>query len=162
MQCENHREREAAAICVSCGKPLCEECDRMFQGKHYCENCAKDFSRRAPKEGHVYRQQDINGFLWFIFSLMPGAGHMYMGLMKRGVMLLGIFLGVVALDNLIFGWRIASAIGVLIYVYAFFDSYPPRGLERECLEDRDRQSQSLNLTVYYFYRGYWCSLIDRS
>ncbi len=77
---------------------------------------------------------------------------MYMGLMKRGVMLLGIFLGVVALDNLIFGWRIIGAISVLIYVYAFFDSLSAkRALERgEYVEDEGIDQFSIqHINLYY-------------
>src|SRR5690554_2203025 len=120
MQCENHKDREATAICVSCGKPLCDECDTMFQGKHFCGNCGEEIRGKTSKGNKASGAHEINGFLWFLFSLMPGAGHMYMGLMKRGIMLLGIFLAVVALDNIIFGWSLIGAISVLIYVFAFF------------------------------------------
>ena len=37
-----------------------------------------------------------NGFLTFIASLLPGAAHMYMGLMKYGVSLMSVFVLFVA------------------------------------------------------------------
>ncbi len=32
-----------------------------------------------------------NGFLTFIFSLLPGAGEMYMGFFKQGMSIMAIF-----------------------------------------------------------------------
>lgn len=36
-----------------------------------------------------------SGFLRFIFSLIPGAGEMYMGFMKQGVTLMVLFLSLI-------------------------------------------------------------------
>ena len=121
MQCESHSEREAIAVCVSCGKALCDECDAMIQGKHYCEECGEKVGGEPIMQQKVIKANtDINGFLWFLFSLMPGAGHMYMGLMKKGVMILGAFLGMAALGNVFFGFSFIAMGSVLVYVYAFF------------------------------------------
>lgn len=38
------------------------------------------------------RQQKKNGFFTFIFSFMPGAAEMYMGFIKQGASLMGLFL----------------------------------------------------------------------
>jgi TM2 domain-containing membrane protein YozV len=153
MQCENHSEREALAICVSCGKPLCDECDSIAQGKHYCEECIEKIVEEPVTKKEVIKgNRDINGFLWFIFSLMPGAGHMYMGLMKRGVMLLGIFLGVIALNNLFYMWDIGALGSVLVYVYAFFDSLSvKKALEKgEMVVDEGFEQLSLGkINLYY-------------
>lgn len=35
--------------------------------------------------------QHTNRFLLFVTSLIPGAGHMYLGLMKRGLHLMVLF-----------------------------------------------------------------------
>ncbi len=35
--------------------------------------------------------QHTNRFLLFVASLIPGAGHMYLGLMKRGLHLMVLF-----------------------------------------------------------------------
>ena len=54
-----------------------------------------------------------SGFLTFCFSLMPGAGEMYMGFMKQGVSIMAFF------------W-------LLIFLAAFFnmgpDSFPTASL----------------------------------
>ena len=149
MKCGKHNEREATAICVSCGKPICDECGTVIQGKHYCEDCSEVVADSGPRE----RRRVINGFLWFVFSLVPGAGHMYMGLMQRGVMLLGIFLGLAALTNILGIWNFVIALGsVLIYVYAFFDSLGmKRAIERgELIEDGGFEELNLGkLNLYY-------------
>ena len=40
--------------------------------------------------------QTKSKFLTFIFSLIPGAGQMYQGLMKRGLSIMLIFTGIIA------------------------------------------------------------------
>lgn len=60
-----------------------------------------------------------NGFWRLVFSLLPGAGEMYMGFMKMGISLMGLFFGIVAiatwleLGPLIF-------IAVIVWFYGFF------------------------------------------
>lgn len=61
-----------------------------------------------------------NRFLNFIFSLLPGAGHMYMGFMKLGISLMSLFFLIIFLSS----WL---SIGPLLYLlpilwfYSFFD-----------------------------------------
>jgi len=46
MACVNHPDREAAAVCVTCGDELCEECRRVGRdGKSYC---AEHLPQTAP------------------------------------------------------------------------------------------------------------------
>lgn len=62
-----------------------------------------------------------NRFLTFLFSLIPGAGHMYLGLMKKGVSLMLVFGLVFSLCNFLhFG--LISFILPVIWFYCFFDS----------------------------------------
>lgn len=71
-----------------------------------------------------------NRFLTFLFSLLPGAGHMYLGLMKNGVSFMGVFFFFVFLAS----WL---EIGALIYVipvvwfYSFFDCLNKSGMSDE-------------------------------
>lgn len=50
-----------------------------------------------------------NGFFTFIFSLIPGAGEMYMGFLKQGASLMGLFIILIVL---------ASELGIESLVYA--------------------------------------------
>ena len=69
-------------------------------------------------------------FLTFMFSLLPGAGHMYLGLMKNGVSFMGIF----AFMMFVTSWL---EIGPLVYVtpviwfYSFFDCLNKSGMTEE-------------------------------
>ncbi|HHT50288.1 MAG TPA: hypothetical protein GXZ78_02290 [Eubacteriaceae bacterium] len=149
MKCAQHNEKEATAICVSCGTPICNDCGTLIQGKHYCDECSGTMKENDP----LRRRKVINGFLWFVFSLVPGAGHMYMGLMQKGVLLLGIFLGLAALVSILGIFDFALALGsVLVYVYAFFDSLGmKRAIERgEIVEDRGLEGLNLGkINLYY-------------
>lgn len=60
-----------------------------------------------------------NRFWVFVFSLCPGAGHMYMGFMKMGLSFLMGFMISIALINLT-GLDVLGVIPVVIYIYAFF------------------------------------------
>lgn len=60
-----------------------------------------------------------NRFWLFIFSLCPGAGHMYMGFMKMGLSFLLGFLLSCALVSLT-GLDVFAVIPATIYIYAFF------------------------------------------
>ena len=65
-------------------------------------------------------KKEKSKFLTFCFSLLPGAGHMYMGFMKMGLSLMSLFFFVILLST----WL---SIGPLLFVlpliwfYSFFD-----------------------------------------
>jgi len=40
VECENHSGRDAAGLCVVCGKPVCGDCIRVWEGKTYCDDAA--------------------------------------------------------------------------------------------------------------------------
>lgn len=60
-----------------------------------------------------------NRFWSFVFSLCPGAGHMYMGFMKMGLSFLLGFMISIALVSLT-GLDVLAVIPIVIYIYAFF------------------------------------------
>ena len=65
-------------------------------------------------------KQKKNKILRFIFSLLPGAGEMYMGFMKMGLSLMTLFFIIITisaflrLDSLIF-------ICIIVWFYSFFN-----------------------------------------
>ncbi|MHC1686016.1 MAG: hypothetical protein AB6733_24325 [Clostridiaceae bacterium] len=77
-----------------------------------------------------------NGFLTFIFSLIPGAGMMYMGLTRMGAEILLIFLGAAMLGDMIS--FPAFLIMVPLWFYSFFKTYEyGRKIERgEYIQDK--------------------------
>lgn len=87
MVCLNHPDREAAAVCAACGKPLCSECMLDIDGAVYCsEVChqkgvaSRDRSAAviatSAKVDHKSRVR-----FWIIFIivilLLGGGGYYY-------------------------------------------------------------------------------------
>lgn len=76
-------------------------------------------------------------FLTFCFSLLPGAGQMYMGFMKRGISLMSFFFLLIFLS----AWLNLGPlmfIMPIIWFYAFFDTHNLRAIpddEFYALED---------------------------
>lgn len=68
-----------------------------------------------------------NSFLTFCFSLLPGAGQMYMGFMKRGISLMSAFWLLIftatwlGLESLMFAMPV-------IWFFAFFDTFNLRSM----------------------------------
>lgn len=76
-------------------------------------------------------------FWTLIFSFLPGAGEMYMGFMKMGVSLMGLFCGLEALA-MFFGQSAFMTIAVIVWFYGFFHVHNLRAMDDEdfyALED---------------------------
>lgn len=41
MKCYNHHDRDAFAVCTTCGKGLCLECAKEKDGRMICKNNSK-------------------------------------------------------------------------------------------------------------------------
>ena len=59
------------------------------------------------------------GFWTFCFSLIPGAGEMYLGFMKRGVSMMCLFLGWFAFCG-VTGFSIGMCLLPVMWFYSFF------------------------------------------
>lgn len=62
-----------------------------------------------------------NKFLTFIFSLLPGAGHMYLGLTKKGVLFMTSFFGIIFLSTTLYFSQLTLILPI-IWFYSFFDA----------------------------------------
>ena len=77
-------------------------------------------------------------FLTFVFSMLPGAGHMYMGFMKTGVSFMSVFFFLIFLSS----WLDTGPllfIAPLIWFYSFFDCVNKASLDDDklsLLEDK--------------------------
>ena len=82
-------------------------------------------------------QKQKRGFWLFIFSLIPGAGEMYMGFKKQGISIMLLFWGAIALASITgLGW-LAMFLPV-IWFYSFFNVHNMYSLSDEefyALED---------------------------
>ncbi len=63
-----------------------------------------------------------SNFLTFCFSLLPGAGQMYMGFMKRGISLMAYFFLTIFLSSWL-GLGPLMFLMPIIWFYAFFDTH---------------------------------------
>ncbi len=70
---------------------------------------------------------NFNNFLVFVFSLIPGAGYMYLGLMQKGLEAMLLFFVSVT----IVGWLdlpyLIPMIAIPLWFYFFFDTFAMRG-----------------------------------
>lgn len=71
-----------------------------------------------------------NGFWTFVFSLLPGAGEMYMGFMKQGITLMGAFFLLIFLASWLNMGPLLFVLPVL-WCYSFFHVHNLRGLSDE-------------------------------
>lgn len=60
-----------------------------------------------------------NGFLTFIFSLIPGAGEMFMGFFRQGISIMCVFFGIVAISSY-FMMGPLNFLLPIIWFYSFF------------------------------------------
>jgi hypothetical protein len=103
-------------------------------------------------------RKDFNRFLLLIFSMIPGAGYMYLGLMRRGLEAMLLFvLGIVVPVWIDIPGMVAVII-VPLWFYCLFDTYLQRnnienGIE---VEDQGFLNVLTNLGAKMYY---WVGLI---
>lgn len=74
-----------------------------------------------------------NRFWTFLFSLIPGAGEMYLGFMKQGISLMALFLGICAFCSF-FRFDAGLFILPIVWCYSFFHVHNLNGLTDEEFE----------------------------
>lgn len=129
MKCANHARTEAMAGCAGCGKPICRQCVVSLPSpsgeQAWCSEClAKAVQRK-------HRSRLVAALL----SIIPGAGHMYLGQIGKGFALMGlliasVFLVILYSDTTGMYWMTAYLIptlSVLFLSYAVFDSLNAAG-----------------------------------
>ena len=71
-----------------------------------------------------------NGFLRFIFSMLPGAAEMYLGFMKMGLSLMTIFFLLIVISVSLESGILMIA-DVVVWFYAFFHAHNLAGMSDE-------------------------------
>ncbi len=169
MYCQIHTNREAFALCVTCGKPACPECLITLHGQEYCRPCleARIAPEAAPARPPAQEAPTMppsplpappaskwskgpdgkNEVLATVLGLFPGLGHLYLGLRTRGLHLMGGFIGallladVLQLDNILEPWLQLVAI-----FFSVFDAREAYARIRKGLPALDEPL--FNLTVF--------------
>jgi hypothetical protein len=122
MNCANHPEQAAVAFCRTCGKPLCEICQKPAHGTIFCEehyvpqttgatpyppyNATPGASPYTAPGATPYNYgqnpyigQNISPGLAFLLGLIPGVGAIYNGQYAKGVIhvvILGFLISVLS------------------------------------------------------------------
>ena len=78
-----------------------------------------------------------SSFLTFCFALIPGAGQMYLGLMKKGVSIMALFFGTIATIGFLH-FDLLTLLLPVIWFYSFFDTFNMRALSEEQMRYADK------------------------
>lgn len=76
--------------------------------------------------------------LTFLCALWPGGGYMYLGMMKKGALLMALFTAVAGLTMTV-GWKFLAFLLPVLWCYCFFDTFHAARLseEQRAMEDQD-------------------------
>ena len=105
MQCRNHPTEKGVNTCNQCGSWLCDRCSFERGGRIFCPGCASQQATgtSAPSSEYThssaphYSGRSISWGLLFLFSIvipLPGLNYMFLGLIKRGLVAMLAFFGV--------------------------------------------------------------------
>lgn len=128
MRCANHPRVEASAQCASCGRAICSACAVELDHRQWCRDC---LSRMVAHSGAGARvHPGWRKLVAALLSLVPGAGHMFLGLVGKGFVLMGLlivtlFLVILYSDSTGMYWVTAylvPTLSVLFVSYAVFDA----------------------------------------
>jgi TM2 domain-containing membrane protein YozV len=150
MNCANHPEAPAVAFCRTCGKPLCQVCQRPAQGTIFCEEHVAAAAPAAattatappppppsstpPGTGYSpytspYTATDpaVSPGLAFLLGLIPGVGAIYNGQYAKGivhVLIFGTLISIISTGAAAGGFEplIGLMIG-LMFPYMAFEAY---------------------------------------
>jgi TM2 domain-containing membrane protein YozV len=132
MTCANHPVKEAVASCNRCGKDLCDDCCLEIARQPWCRGCLEDLvaESRLPAGHPTHAAHRDSRLVAALLSIIPGAGHMYLGLIGKGFALMGllisfVFLVVLYSDSTGMYWITAylvPTISLLLMSYAIFDT----------------------------------------
>ena len=128
MTCINHPKSAAKADCAECGRSFCESCIVELDERSWCRDCLSRIVSRTGAGARVH--PGWRKLAAALLSVVPGAGHMFLGLIGKGFALMGllfvsIFLVILYSDATGMYWMVAyliPALSVLFLSYAVFDS----------------------------------------
>jgi hypothetical protein len=158
MHCHYHEERPVERECRLCHHLVCADCVVEIGEDAVCKTClaskvtlgqlgiaepASALNRPQPKESQnekavklVKKKRDglqegyKSGFLTVLFSMLPGLGHLYLGLQKRGLSMLilyvvAMFFTSIIPDGIMFPVVLAI---IVLWFYSQFDALKYRTL----------------------------------
>lgn len=133
MNCVTHPELAAAAYCRTCGRALCENCQRSSQGIVYCqehvpaaavEPAAAYSPYTSPPPPRVVGDPGVSPGLAFLLGLIPGVGAIYNGQYVKGlihVVVMGVLIGIIDSGQAAGG--LEPLFGLLIGAWVFYMAF---------------------------------------
>lgn len=137
MNCKYHSTQEAQSICEKCKQPICPDCTIKVDDKTVCRHCVQQ--TLFLEQPIPLKRSFSEKFLFFCFSLIPGAAHMHMGLFRRGLQLMIITFGGASLISFIGLHFLIPLVLIPAWFFSFFESYHlRRQLEKgQVINDED-------------------------
>jgi hypothetical protein len=128
MKCGNHPKIEAVGACAECGRSFCAACIIELDQRTWCRDCVSRIVSRTGAGSRVH--PGWRKLAAALLSIVPGAGHMFLGLIGKGFALMGlliasIFLIILYSDATGMYWMTAyliPSLAVLFLCYAVFDT----------------------------------------
>lgn len=128
MTCAIHTDQQATAYCRTCGKALCESCQRDVRGVIYCQDClaarlegtVPPAAANQPAAVYIAPSSSVSPGLAAVLGVIPGVGAFYNGQFAKGFVHVFIFAVTVHLANRadVFGWCVVAWMA-----YMIFDAY---------------------------------------
>lgn len=125
MNCYLHSEVPAVAYCRACGRALCGECKRVWQGTIYCEEHAPAVSAAAVPAGYSGYSAvacDCSPGLALLLGFIPGVGAIYNGQYAKGLVHAIIFGLLVSIQSSGAADGLEPLFGILTVVWFFYMS----------------------------------------
>lgn len=123
MNCPHHPEKEVVAYCGLCGDSFCEDCLVVLEDKAYCKKClAAKMKNAGEVKNAVIPPGEKSRFWAFVFSVIPGVGYLYLGLMNRGLQTMLLFFGSIFVAGFIGFQEIMALIVPVVMFYSIFDT----------------------------------------
>ena len=134
MNCVTHPELPAIAYCRTCGRALCENCQRTSQGIVYCQehvpvaagaDAGAGYSPyTAPAPPRAIADPGASPGLAFLLGLIPGVGAIYNGQYVKGlihVVILGVLISI--LDSGQAAGGLEPLFGLLTGAWVFYMAF---------------------------------------
>ncbi|EGW39397.1 B-box zinc finger protein [Desulfosporosinus sp. OT] len=121
MNCNYHSTQEAKAICEKCKQPICPECTINVDDKTICRPCIQKTLTANPVM--IPKKTFLEKFLFFCYSLIPGAAHMHMGLFRRGLQFMLVTFGGASLISFMGLDFLIPLVLIPTWFFSFFESY---------------------------------------
>lgn len=146
MDCRYHKGIDAKYVCEKCKQPICEQCMLEIKGKYICKECA-DITLFSKVGESASKKSFFREFIFFCFSLIPGAAQMSMGLFKRGMQLMITIFGVFAILVYFSTEQLIPVICIPIWFFSFFDGYNIKKQKEAGRDIEDREVYDYNLFI---------------